>query len=387
MFKYIKLWYTYDIMITLIDRLILYIAGCILTGFNDIKDMQMVYMLIGFILLCGSYYQNDLRKSIFEQCSYVLIAAISLIATGLIPFLPIIIYAYVYKYLEKKRIFYGILILFLGISLYGINESDTKYSSIHFLFIMISIVMAVKAKYIAKQKEEVKRLRDDSKEKNNRLLEKNKSLISNRGNEINIAILSERNRIAREIHDNVGHLLSRSILQVGAIMAVNKDETVKTLITPVRKTLDEAMNSIRQSVHDLHKESFDIENAAKRILEDLKEFDVSFDCDISMEADKEIKYTFLTILKEAVNNIEKYCDGDRVNVLMRELDEHYQMVVEDNGERIRKYGENVLSAFNSADSGIGLVNMQDRIRGMNGIIKFSFEEGFRIFISVPKNRE
>lgn len=37
-------------------------------------------------------------------------------------------------------------------------------------------------------------------------------------NEIRIATLSERNRIAREIHDNVGHMLSRAILQLGAIM-------------------------------------------------------------------------------------------------------------------------------------------------------------------------
>ncbi len=343
-------------------------------------------MLIGITILCITTYQSDLKKNNVEQCMYLMITFISLFATGLIPFLSITIYAYVYKYFEKKGIFRIVFVLILGFSGVGINQNYGGYRSILIVFIMISIIMAVKAKYIAKQNAEVKRLRDDSIEKNNFLMEKNKVLISNRDNEINIAILSERNRIAREIHDNVGHLLSRSILQVGAIMAVNKDETVKTLITPVRNTLDEAMNSIRQSVHDLHKESFDIENAAKNILEDLKEFEVAFDCDISMEADKEIKYTFLAILKEAVNNIEKYCDGDKVNVLMRELDEYYQMVIEDNGEKIRKYGESVLSALNSDHGGIGLVNMQDRIRGMNGLIQFSFEKGFRIFISVPKNR-
>jgi signal transduction histidine kinase len=37
--------------------------------------------------------------------------------------------------------------------------------------------------------------------------------------EIYLATLRERNRIAREIHDNVGHMLSRSILQIGALKA------------------------------------------------------------------------------------------------------------------------------------------------------------------------
>lgn len=47
-----------------------------------------------------------------------------------------------------------------------------------------------------------------------------------------LATLNERNRIAREIHDNVGHLLSRSLLQVGALQVVNRDETVRQGWTP-----------------------------------------------------------------------------------------------------------------------------------------------------------
>ena len=42
--------------------------------------------------------------------------------------------------------------------------------------------------------------------------------------EIYLATLRERNRIAREIHDNVGHMLSRSILQMGALITIHKEE-------------------------------------------------------------------------------------------------------------------------------------------------------------------
>ena len=47
----------------------------------------------------------------------------------------------------------------------------------------------------------------------------------NQDYEIYLATLKERNRIAREIHDNVGHMLTRSILQLGALSVINKDET------------------------------------------------------------------------------------------------------------------------------------------------------------------
>ena len=64
------------------------------------------------------------------------------------------------------------------------------------------------------------KLRDDSTEKNLLLEEKNHMLVEKQNYEIYTATLKERNRIAREIHDNVGHLLSRSILITGAAKAV-----------------------------------------------------------------------------------------------------------------------------------------------------------------------
>ena len=210
------------------------------------------------------------------------------------------------------------------------------------------------------------------------LAEKNKYLTTNQEKEIHIATLSERNRIAREIHDNVGHLLSRSILQLGAIMAIHKNEPVAGQLEPLKETLDNAMNNIRESVHDLHKESFDIKDAAKRLLEECKDYETSLECDISMDADKEIKYAFLTILKEALTNVQKHSDATKVKVVLTELEEYYQMMVEDNGT-----GQ--VNVYNPA-GGIGLRNMEERVRALGGIITFSTEQGFRIFISVPKKK-
>ena len=89
--------------------------------------------------------------------------------------------------------------------------------------------------------------RDNSKELTTQLVEKNKAMQRNQDYEIYLATLKERNRIAREIHDNVGHMLTRSILQLGALSVINKDETVGEAINDLSGTLNTAMTRIRSS--------------------------------------------------------------------------------------------------------------------------------------------
>ena len=93
--------------------------------------------------------------------------------------------------------------------------------------------------------QEYRKTRDDSKERNLLLHEKNRSLIEKQDYEIYTATLQERNRIAREIHDNVGHLLSRCILIVGAMKIVNEDEKLSSSIEQLEESLNTAMTSVR----------------------------------------------------------------------------------------------------------------------------------------------
>ena len=79
-----------------------------------------------------------------------------------------------------------------------------------------------------------------------------KALAEKQNSEIYAATLRERNRIAREIHDNVGHVLSRTILLTGAARAINKDQNLDSLLKGLDNSLNSAMDSIRSSVHDLH---------------------------------------------------------------------------------------------------------------------------------------
>ena len=89
--------------------------------------------------------------------------------------------------------------------------------------------------------ERYRRTRDDGVEKNLLLREKNQSILKNQDYEIYTATLRERNRIAREIHDNVGHMLSRAILMVGAMKAVHGEGDLKGPLGQLNETLNAAM--------------------------------------------------------------------------------------------------------------------------------------------------
>ncbi|MEG0759740.1 MAG: histidine kinase, partial [Raoultibacter sp.] len=102
-------------------------------------------------------------------------------------------------------------------------------------------------------------LHDDLRETSISLEEKNRDLLDKQDYEVTLATLNERGRIAREIHDNVGHLLTRSVLQVEALQVVHADDPViKDELFQVGITLHEALDTVRKSVHDLHDDSFDL---------------------------------------------------------------------------------------------------------------------------------
>lgn len=224
--------------------------------------------------------------------------------------------------------------------------------------------------------------RDNSAELTIALKNKNKYLIEKQDNEIYLATLSERNRIAREIHDNVGHILTRSILQIGAVLTINKDEELQSYIKGIKDSLDLAMTSIRTSVHDLHDEAIDLNEAVKEIAsKDLKNYVVAIDFDMTKDVPRLIKYCFISVVKETASNIIKHSNADKVNISMREHPAFFRLSVEDNGTICDN-----MKSFDFENNGIGLSNIKDRVESFNGTLNISMNKGFRIIISIPKEQ-
>lgn len=226
----------------------------------------------------------------------------------------------------------------------------------------------------------LKRAMDDSTERDLLLTEKNRTLMEKQDYEIYTATLRERNRIAREIHDNVGHLLSRSILLAGAAKTVNQDETLSPTLDSLDQTLNAAMDNIRASVHDLRDESVNLEDAVQALINDFTFCPVDYCYDAGRMIPREIKYSFISIAKEALNNIMRHSNADRAAVTIREHPGLYQLCIEDNGSTVSE--SNKFSK--TGGDGMGLSNMRERTEKLHGTIHITTESGFRILVTIPK---
>lgn len=355
-----------DNMNKLIDKLII-IIFCMALYIPSVSNMYMIVpILIAVIFSASLSYLEDDRITLG---TFILYLVICFFEPTFLFFIPLICYdVLIFKH---KWIWALALLPLIN------NMSHTLSNSNGLIAVLILVAYLIKNRTLSLQKikYEYYSLRDNSKEKSMQLEQKNKELMEKQDYEINLATLKERNRIARDIHDNVGHMLSRSILQIGAILATTKDETEKENFRLLKDTLSEAMDSIRSSVHDLHEESIDLEIEIQNIISNFKFCPVEFDYDIEAKIDKSIKYCFISVTKEALSNIIKHSNATKVSIKMMEHPALYQLVIHDNG----------LNCCYDSESGIGLKNIKDRVEALSGNVNISFETGFRIFITIPKS--
>jgi len=308
------------------------------------------------------------RKKIIKELASLAYLLFAFIEPMFICFLPILLYD---AWEEKRYVTLGFILIHFMIAIQSV--SVFPYCSL--------VLLSALAVYMQKQTEERHQLkqellsfRDKTKEHEIIIQEKNRTLRENQDNSIYMATLQERNRIAREIHDNVGHMLTRSILQVGAIKTLNQTEVIKQPLEDLHDTLNQAMTGIRSSVHDLHDESVDLRSAIQEIADSVTTFTVRVDYDMSKHIPKAIKYSFISITKEAVNNAIKHSNATHMDILLREHPGFYQLMVHDNGTDIAIAPQN----------GIGLTNIEDRVNTLQGTLKISTEQGFKIVVSVMK---
>lgn len=222
-------------------------------------------------------------------------------------------------------------------------------------------------------------MRDASMEHDMLMEQMNHQLIEKQNAQIYNATLKERNRIAREIHDNVGHMITRSILQVGAIGVINTDEKLKAPIADLKSTLDTAMDSMRKSVHDLYDESVDLRQAIAKLKPTDSAFAFSLEYDCEDDVPRDVKYAFIAIAKEAVNNAVKHSNGDEIRIIVREHPAFYQLEIMDNGTSADER-----SLTGETGDGIGIKNIKERVAAIGGTMRIKADDGFRIFVTLMK---
>lgn len=359
------------------DKAIIFLITAICLSNAYFNAATVAVLLISLIASMISQCTGAPRVSYAVQTGYVLLCfAEPIFCMGL----PLTAYEMVR---EKQRLLYLPAVLALILSI-------TKIQIGAMFFCLAGLATALlierRTEKLESAQKKLIEVRDNSAELNMLLTEKNRHLIESQDNEIYTATLKERNRIAREIHDNVGHLLTRSLLQMGALIVLTQDEEQKKNLQRVQDTLNSAMNNVRQSVHDLHDDSINLEQTVREISKSIADkFSVTVEYDCGDGMPNNVKLAFIGIAKEGLNNAAKYSNGDYVLISIQEFPAFYRLIVFDNGEN--PY-ETDIESKEKKSSGIGLTNMRDRADGLNGIIRISSsKKGFKVFVTVPKPPE
>lgn len=281
-------------------------------------------------------------------------------------------------------------------------------------------------------------LRDESKLLHARLESRQRQLLERQDAEIHLATLNERTRIARDIHDNVGHLLSRALLQVAALRTYNPaappdspPEICRQTLDQLQDTLNQGMTSIRSSVHQLHAQAIDVKHHLEKLLGEVTHCSCEYSIDLYTEPDKDTAYAIIAMVKEALANLMKHSRARIFILRFREHPGFYQLVMENDGveygsptpsnhgrislpglqhtpsrgarvpegagtsrgsraqggaETSRGAGESqdFLGTLLGRTGGLGLQNMHDRVEALGGRMQISRGMGFRIFITLPK---
>ncbi len=250
---------------------------------------------------------------------------------------------------------------------------------------LLAMLLAYNAHALELQEHRFYALQDDAIQKERSLEEKNRALLEKQDYQIQLATLTERGRLAREIHDNVGHLLTRALFQVSALQVMQPEN--KDALGMVKTTLEDAMTNIRASVHDLHDEALDLRLELQKLIDQFPACPVTlrYTC---QPVTPPIHYCFIAVVKEALSNIARHSNATSATVSVLEHPALYQLIIEDNGSKMppsTSSGEK--SGSRSRTTGIGLHNIQERVTSLQGNMIIQTDHGFRIFISIPKHEK
>lgn len=347
-------------MSEIINFIILLFYGFIFMNLDGMQLFSILPILIIIILSGLSLLYPKVRYLIL---SYLLL---SFVNPQFLYFIPC-----TYYMLLKERKIKAMQLLFIIPYLYNIQKIDHLF----LLACCLPLAHILKVRYLENEalQQSFQKQRDASKELAILMEDKNKNLLVQQEQELHIAILNERNRIAREIHDHVGHLLSSSLLQVGALQAINTQENLKEPLGNLRTTISKGMDNVRNSVHDLHDEALDLHIVLEKLCKEYQFCPITLEYDIVHPFSKVMYYHLLAIIKEGLHNTARHSNATKLSLILREQPAFYQLILHDNGDMIHL-----------KEDGIGLHNMKERVTLMHGFFNIHTEDGFQIFITIPK---
>jgi two-component system, sensor histidine kinase ChiS len=227
------------------------------------------------------------------------------------------------------------------------------------------------------QKRKLERLVNQRTAEIEHLFEQNKEL----------AVLEERNRLARELHDSAKQKAFASLAQMGtASSLINQNAQA------ARKHLSEAENLVYEVIQELTfliQEMYPIALKEKGLPAALREYvfewetrtdirvnlQIEGECPLPLETEQAI----YRIVQEALANIARHSQATRVEFLVRYLDQDVEVLISDDGQ-----------GFDLAQkpNGIGLRSISERARSVGGTVEIQSApgQGTQVTVKVPATR-
>ncbi|MCD4730455.1 MAG: sensor histidine kinase, partial [Bacteroidales bacterium] len=193
----------------------------------------------------------------------------------------------------------------------------------------------------------------------------------------------ERKRIAKELHDGLGVLLSTARMQFTTIK--DKSPENKQLIDKATKLLEQATGDVRKISHNMMPgllTRFGLYEAAEGLIEQLDETaGLSATCEIigdTKRLSENTEIMLYRIIQEMVNNTIKHADATRISLKMDILPELLKINYSDDGK-----GFNLEEKLKSKS--IGLTSIQSRANFLSGKldIESAYNKGAQFTLSVP----
>ncbi|MFY7910187.1 MAG: tetratricopeptide repeat-containing sensor histidine kinase [Emticicia sp.] len=217
------------------------------------------------------------------------------------------------------------------------------------------------------------------------LRKKNKELLA-KNHEIQEALLKgqtiERKRVASELHDNVGSLLSAvrvSLLTLNREKLPNHDQKV---YAQIQDMVENACREVRLISHNLlpeELEKYGLEVALEKMVERLN-FSTPIEFTLNSKGlkdglfDRKTAFHLYSICLELINNILKHSEATDAALTFRKTEQSLELFVRDNGKGI----QNLMK-------GKGIKSIEERVQEMKGVlnIESAIGEGTRSHISIP----
>lgn len=228
----------------------------------------------------------------------------------------------------------------------------------------------------------IARREQDVKDKLSTMAQTNQELQNYAALSEKIAQDRERKRIARDIHDTVGHALTGIAAGIDAVMVlIDIDpDAAKKQLSKVSKAVKQGLVDIRHTLNQIRPdalENYTLEASLKKMLQefsDVSHLKINFTYQWGeVDFEKTTELVIFRVIEESVTNALRHGHASKVNVVCSLTQDSYEIKISNNGKPEK-----------AVIPGYGLTQMKERLAVINGRMNVISNPVFTVIVSIPR---